>query len=223
MVRPTALVKSPLPSASIITLSSTFWSLPQASMTKASLTERQAMASTPLALIAWKLFTKPGTCLAEQVGVKAPGSANSATFLPEKKSSVFTGVGLPSCISIRVAEGILSPTLIVMNVSVLKRSADFGCGCGVIMPCDVIQCPGGVERGRKIIALAEFAADFGQELGVGLAFHALCHHRALELMGHGDNARQHHLAISTDIGACKPGQEASVDLHRVHRQVAEFT
>ena len=88
MVRPTALEKSPLPSASIITLSPTFWSLPQASMTKASLTERQAMASTPFPLMSLACWTKPGRCLAEQVGVKAPGRPNNTTVLPLNRSSV---------------------------------------------------------------------------------------------------------------------------------------
>ena len=68
--------------------------MPQAPITKASLTEMQAIASTPLAFSASKFSTKPGTCLAEQVGVKAPGSANSATVLPAKKLSVLTGRGL---------------------------------------------------------------------------------------------------------------------------------
>ena len=124
--------------------------------------------------------------------MKAPGSANSATFLPAKRSSVFTGVGLPSFISIRVAEGILSPTLIVMEVSVGVEMDQpmFGCGCDVIMPCDVSPVPRPASSGgRKIIALAEFAAqDFSQELGVVLAFHPFHHHRALQVMRHGDNA-----------------------------------
>src|SRR2546423_1012572 len=41
--RPMALVKSPLPSASIMMLSPTPWSWPQAFITKTSLTETQAM------------------------------------------------------------------------------------------------------------------------------------------------------------------------------------
>jgi len=46
------------------------------------------------------------------------GQREQRDLLPAKKLSVETGVGLPSCISIRVAEGILSPVLIVMSVSV---------------------------------------------------------------------------------------------------------
>jgi len=60
---------------------------------------------------------KPGKCLAEHVGVKAPGSAKTATFLPAKKSSVFTGCGVPPFISMSIAEGSLSPTLMAMIVS----------------------------------------------------------------------------------------------------------
>ena len=53
-------------------------------MTKASLTAMHAIVSTPLALNAGALSLKPGRWRAEQVGVKAPGSANRATFLPLK-------------------------------------------------------------------------------------------------------------------------------------------
>jgi len=56
-VSPTAFEKSALPSASIITLSPTFWSLPQAFITKASLTARHAIVSTPLARSAAALPT----------------------------------------------------------------------------------------------------------------------------------------------------------------------
>ena len=89
-------------------------------MTKASLTDRQAITSTPLPLICEASCLKPGRCLAEQVGVKAPGRANSATFLPPKKSSVVTGLGPSAVASVRVTLGSLSPTLMVMG-SVLMR------------------------------------------------------------------------------------------------------
>src|SRR3990170_1559390 len=125
MVSPTALVKSPLPSASIVTLSPTFWFLPQASMTKASLTDRQAMVSTPLARILSACWTKLGRCFAEQVGVKAPGSANSTTFLPLNRSSVVI-VCMPSALIVfSDADGILTPALMVM-------SAPFGCQLSAI-------------------------------------------------------------------------------------------
>ncbi len=53
------------------------------------------MVSTPLSLSSSALVTKPGRCFAEQVGVKAPGRANSTAFLPLKISSV-EGVCMPS-------------------------------------------------------------------------------------------------------------------------------
>ena len=86
-------------------------------MTNASLTDRQAMVSTPLALIVSALATKPGRCAMEQPGVNAPGSANSTTFLPLKMSSVemLTGPSGPMVPSLH--SGILSPVLMVMSVS----------------------------------------------------------------------------------------------------------
>src|SRR6185437_8546074 len=90
-------------------------------MTKASLTDRQAITSTPLPLISWASCLKPGRCLAEQVGVKAPGRANSATRLPLKNSSVLTGLGPSAVAWVRVTFGSLSPTLIVMGL-VLSNS-----------------------------------------------------------------------------------------------------
>src|SRR3954469_12520596 len=62
----------------------------------------------------------PGRCFAEQVGVNAPGNANNTIFFPLNKSSVFTGCGVPSFICINVAEGTLSPTLIVINLSCVR-------------------------------------------------------------------------------------------------------
>ena len=47
--RPSALVKSALPSPSIRTLSPVFWSRAHAPITNASFTDMQAMVSTPLA------------------------------------------------------------------------------------------------------------------------------------------------------------------------------
>ena len=87
---------------------------------------------------------------------------------------------------------------------------------------DVFQYRGAVESVGKIIALAEFATDPGQELGIGFVFYAFGHHRALEFMRHGDNAGQNHFAVSIDVGAAMPGQEALVDLDRIDRQGAEL-
>ena len=114
--RPSALAKSALPSASISTLLSTFWFLPQLSMTKASLTETQAMASMPFFLNSSACCRKPGRCLAEQVGVKAPGTANSTTFLPLNSSSVVISAmpSLPRYLNF--ADGTLSPTLMVIVI-----------------------------------------------------------------------------------------------------------
>src|SRR5262249_10038036 len=109
-----AWLNSPLPSPSMRTLPSAFCSLPHAPITNASLTEMQAMASTPFALNLSASATNPGTCFAEQVGVNAPGSAKATTFLPgAKSSSVVIGLG-PSGPSMRsVALGTLSPTLAI--------------------------------------------------------------------------------------------------------------
>src|SRR5690348_15521000 len=83
-------------------------------MTKASLTERQAIVSTPFPLMSPAFCTKPGRCLAEQVGVKAPGSAKSTTFLPLKISSVVMSLGPSAVIRLSLPDGIRSPTLIVI-------------------------------------------------------------------------------------------------------------
>src|SRR3546814_9025497 len=87
MVRPMALANSPLPSESIVTLLSAPPCLPQAPITKASLTAVQAISSTPLILRSSALSTKPGRWRAEQVGVNAPGTENRATLRPLKYSS----------------------------------------------------------------------------------------------------------------------------------------
>src|SRR5258706_5515840 len=47
-------------------------------------------------------------------------------------------------------------------------------------------------------------------------------------MRHGDNARQHHLAIAVYaiavyVSAAMPGEKAPVDLDRIRRQVAQLT
>ena len=82
-------VNSPLPSGRKSTLAA-FWSLAHSFMTKVSLTETQAMVSTPLALSAWASSSKRGTWLDEQVGVKAPGREKRTTFLPAKISLLET-------------------------------------------------------------------------------------------------------------------------------------
>src|SRR5674476_1348684 len=99
-----ALANSPLPSARKSTL---------------PLTPVTAMVSTPLPLMATALFRKLGMCMLVQVGVKAPGTANRATFLPLKMSSVVLGLGPSAVITRNVAFGNLSPTLMGMVVSSL--------------------------------------------------------------------------------------------------------
>ena len=42
-----------------------------------------------------QLFSKPGSCCDEHVGVNAPGKLNRTTLLPLKKSSVVFSIHLP--------------------------------------------------------------------------------------------------------------------------------
>src|SRR5665647_3555673 len=114
-----ALANSPLPSARKSTLPSSPVDFFQASMTNTSFTPVTAMALTPFALMAAALFRKLGMCMLVQVGVKAPGTANRATFLPLKMSSVVLGLGPSAVITRNVAFGNLSPTLMGMVVSSL--------------------------------------------------------------------------------------------------------
>ena len=85
-------------------------------MTNTSLTPVTAMVSTPFFLKASAFLRKLGMCRLLQVGVNAPGTANSATFLPLKTSSVVFGLGPSDVMTRNVAFGSVSPTLIVMGV-----------------------------------------------------------------------------------------------------------
>ena len=80
--RSAALVKAPQVSASILILPVAPWASPHAFMTKGSLTARQATSSMPLAFNASKCVKYPGKWVAEQPGVKAPGTPNNTPFLP---------------------------------------------------------------------------------------------------------------------------------------------
>src|SRR5579863_9861198 len=140
--RPTARVKSPLPSASISTSSPTPWSSPQAFITNTSFTDTQAMVSTPLAFSSAACALKPGRCLAEQVGVKAPGTANSATFFPANSSSLEIGFGPSAPKVVNVALGTLSPALM-----------DMSCFPGLISPVQIA----GADRIAKRRALESTA------------------------------------------------------------------
>ena len=73
-----------------------------------------AIVSMPLALMAAAFCTKPGRWFLWQVGVKAPGTANSTTFLPLKISSVVFGFGPSAVMTRNVALGRRSPTLMGM-------------------------------------------------------------------------------------------------------------
>src|SRR5215469_92965 len=115
--RPSDLLYSPLPSASINTRSPTPWALPHAFITKTSFTAMQAMVSTPLARIWSASCTKPGRCLASHVGVKAPGTENNTTVLPLKSSSVLRSLGPSFVMRLKEPEGIRSPALMVMSDS----------------------------------------------------------------------------------------------------------
>src|SRR6185437_15152184 len=177
MLRPMALVNSAPPSPSIITLSPAFWSLPQAPITNASLTEMQAMVSTPLALILSNDVTKPGTCLAEQVGVKAPGRAKATTFLPgANNSSVVTALGPSGPIPRSVAWGTLSPTLTISLAPLQSRlrtlgKAGFGVRCASL---EVLQDVLGRRRLESARLLDEQVLDDPvlNDHGIALAAHA---------------------------------------------------
>ena len=65
----------------------------QAFITNTSLTAVTAIASTPLALSASAFSTKPGRWFMWQVGVNAPGTANSTTVFPANTSAVVTVSG----------------------------------------------------------------------------------------------------------------------------------
>src|SRR5262249_18521119 len=108
------------PSASIRILVPTLEALPQAFMTNTSLTAMQAMVSTCFALMASACWTKPGRCLALQVGVKAPGTENSTTFLPLNSSAVVMSAGPLSDIVLNVPSGMRLPTWMVMMRSLLQ-------------------------------------------------------------------------------------------------------
>src|SRR5215510_220759 len=88
----------------------------QASMTNTSLTEVTAIALMPLALRASAFCTIEGTCILWQVPVKAPGTANNATFLPLNTSSVDFHAGPSAVITLNLASGRRSPTFMGMTL-----------------------------------------------------------------------------------------------------------
>src|SRR5215468_9131969 len=88
-------------------------------MTNTSLTDVSATVLTPFALIASACCVIEGTCILWQVPVKAPGTANSATFLPLKTSSVLFHAGPSDVITRNFASGSRSPTLMGMILVLL--------------------------------------------------------------------------------------------------------
>src|SRR2546430_9348043 len=64
-------------------------------MTNGSLTEMQTMESMPCALDGGVSSLNRGKCVDEHVGVNAPGSEKTTTFLPAKMSSLVTVVHSP--------------------------------------------------------------------------------------------------------------------------------
>src|SRR5215510_6741272 len=83
-------------------------------MTNTSLTDVTAMVLTPFALMASAFCMIEGTCILWQVQVKAPGTANRATFLPLKISSVVFHAGPSDVITRNFVSGTRSPTLMGM-------------------------------------------------------------------------------------------------------------
>lgn len=75
----------------------------------------------PLARIAAACWTKPGRCFAEQVGVKAPGTANSTTFRPAKSWSVVIPSMPPAPATWSVPPGSFSPTWIAIVSSSARQ------------------------------------------------------------------------------------------------------
>src|ERR1700760_3174009 len=111
---PTALAKAALPSAKN-SMESALVAFFQAFITNTSLTPVTAIVSMPLALIASAFLIKPGRWLLLQVGVNAPGTANSTTFLPLNSSSVVLGFGPSAVMTVKDPLGTRSPTLIAMT------------------------------------------------------------------------------------------------------------
>ena len=79
-----------------------------------SLTPVMAMVSIPFAFSAATFATTLGRCCLLQTPVNAPGTANRATFLPLKISSVVFHAGPSPAMTRNFVLGRLSPTLIAM-------------------------------------------------------------------------------------------------------------
>src|SRR5262245_13639443 len=140
---PTALAQLPLPSArnSMPSPPEAFF---QASITNTSFTPVTATVLIPLALIAARFFTKPGRWFLWQVGVNAPGTANSTTFLPLNNSSVVIGFGPSPVITVKLPLGTLSPTLIAM-IRVLSQGYGIDYGRQVSASGELVETVSGLN------------------------------------------------------------------------------
>lgn len=75
--------------------SRTPFTLPHALITKGSLKARTAIISTPFSFSLGRFWMYPGTWLAEQVGVKAPGTEKRTTFLSAHSLEASYLIGIP--------------------------------------------------------------------------------------------------------------------------------
>src|SRR6185437_2838235 len=155
--------------------SPTFEDLPQAFITNTSLTAMHARVSTPFARSWSASCTKPGRCFASQVGVKAPGTENSTTFLPLNSSSVATSFGPSLVIVFSVPEGMRSPALMLM-VSILPRASSRLLRVQRPQIRDPFQCRvtlDGLEGLHVVILLAILQLrDAQQQMRLGLVLQA---------------------------------------------------
>ena len=81
----------------------------QAFITCGSFTAIHAILETPFEINFSELFINPGKCLAEQVGVKAPGRANKTTVEDSKYSSMLICLIPSSSLLTKTPEGKVSP------------------------------------------------------------------------------------------------------------------
>src|SRR5688572_1913581 len=133
----------------MVILSPTLEYLPQAPMTNTSLTAMQAMVSTPLALMSAAFSTKPGRCLASQVGVNAPGTENSTTRLPLNSSSVVIFCGPSLLMTCSEPAGNLSPTLMLIAVLLIGFSETHFLEKG--LPSSTARAPGARAGSATIV------------------------------------------------------------------------
>src|SRR6202034_4317678 len=153
---PKALTYVPLPSASIRILSPTPPCLPHAFITNTSFTAVHAMVSTPLALIWSASSTKPGKCLASQVGVNAPGTEKNTTVLPANNCSVVIFCGPSEVMRVNAPSGILSPALMVIEFSPAIRLSTHDIAVQLVQLGDARALVGnGFQTGEGLLGVRE--------------------------------------------------------------------